>query len=435
MRLNCHLANTMRGRRAFTLIELLVVIAIIGILVALLIPAVQKVREAANQTTCKNNLKQIGLACHNYASTFRGLPPSYISKNGDVAPYIPNGWGRGSIYIAILPYMEQTALIAQWKTGLDWQDPAQPASAQQTFLPMLNCPSTPMSPRFEAQYALTVYAYPASWGGFSSLIPTTKSGVTTYAYPSASYSPNVGPVIGGSTDYAPFTEVSNGAGSALGNNWVSPYVNSFGTNPPKANINTTNLPGVGAMSVNVVTPLTSIIDGTSNTTLIGECAGRPIGYIANFQPVPAAAVSSKASPQQVAGYGGTTPSTAIITQDSTGANPGNISGGTGGAGTTWTNATQGSSWMDDHNRLQVYGTDFTGNWRAGVGGTEGYTGQFCVVNCNNFQGPDLYSFHPAGAHVLFADGSVHMVSQQVTVTTLVALVTAQGGEIATLPNQ
>src|SRR2546426_4416207 len=93
------------GRSAFTLIELLVVIAIIAILIALLVPAVQKVREAAAQTQCKNNLKQIGVAFHNYHSAQRSFPPGFASQALSTdSPSIGPGWGWGAY---LLPYLEQ----------------------------------------------------------------------------------------------------------------------------------------------------------------------------------------------------------------------------------------------------------------------------------------------------------------------------------------
>jgi prepilin-type N-terminal cleavage/methylation domain-containing protein len=133
-----------RSPAAFSLIELIVVIAIIGVLIALLMPAVQKVRESANMTTCQNNLKQIGLAMHNYHDTQGSFPVGYYDPTLWPDPDNGPGWGWGAY---LLPWLEQEGVYKQLQFDLDVGGTAN-ATVRQTYLPIFICPSDQAPPTF-----------------------------------------------------------------------------------------------------------------------------------------------------------------------------------------------------------------------------------------------------------------------------------------------
>jgi prepilin-type N-terminal cleavage/methylation domain-containing protein/prepilin-type processing-associated H-X9-DG protein len=113
-------------RSAFSLIELLVVIGIIAVLIAMLLPAVQKIREAANRLHCLNNLRQMGLALHNYHDTFKRFPPSHDRSLTPWRPPPNHGWTKDWSWMAyILPYIEQQNL---WDEGIAWAHKGDPVS-------------------------------------------------------------------------------------------------------------------------------------------------------------------------------------------------------------------------------------------------------------------------------------------------------------------
>ena len=124
-------------RRAFTLIELLVVIAIIGVLIGLLLPAVQKVREASNRTKCKNNLKQIGLALHNYEGVYGTFPM------GQRSPTSAANWR-----VYLFPYIEQENAFKMMNLNYYWNDPVWSGNqiAARTPIKTYKCPANPIAP-------------------------------------------------------------------------------------------------------------------------------------------------------------------------------------------------------------------------------------------------------------------------------------------------
>ena len=176
-------------RNGFTLIELLVVIAIIAVLIALLLPAVQQAREAARRTQCKNQLKQVALAIHNYESTHSCFPPGQIRIPFATQPRV-RGW---SMYVQLLPYFDQAPLYNGW----DFANPLNNESNGNTavILPVLICPSeslaqNPFTKPSGVRYAVTSYG---GNGGTQSHPPasTTGDGIFAGAGPAITTPPTV----------------------------------------------------------------------------------------------------------------------------------------------------------------------------------------------------------------------------------------------------
>ena len=154
-----------RFRRAFTLVELLVVVAIIAILIALLLPAVQQAREAARRTQCRNNLKQLALALHNYHETNNVWPPGNVAAfDRTTATLQGYGWTWHS---RILPFIEQAPLYQRCSTVIGSDagavtDSLQQLAAKETVIPMFQCPSQPSGDR--------------SFGSQAGLLPSNYNG-------------------------------------------------------------------------------------------------------------------------------------------------------------------------------------------------------------------------------------------------------------------
>jgi prepilin-type N-terminal cleavage/methylation domain-containing protein/prepilin-type processing-associated H-X9-DG protein len=212
-------------RRGFTLIELLVVIAIIGILIGLLLPAVQKVREAANRARCQNNLKQIGIALHNYHNSMGSFPPGSVTN----ASNINNYYGVWTIYL--LPFIEQPALYKGYNFSL------------------LNWDTTNAGQGAVRKADLSVYSCPADPFAHQLIIPESGNGgagAANQQYMTGSYRAVIGKGISGN-DYFDF---NSNAGS-LTRSW-------------RGVMHTTGFGGLTEERIETVT------DGTSNTLMVTE---------------------------------------------------------------------------------------------------------------------------------------------------------------------
>ena len=211
----------MRRRQGFTLTELLVVIAVIAVLIAILLPAVQQVREAARYVTCRNNLKQMGLALHNYETVNRTLPPSSTSAI-DLGVWSPNPaqYHLQSWASVILPYIEQQTINAQVNYDVSALDVKNQQTASQTIA-VYRCPSytglpysqSPLYTALFPRYAIRNYAAMGSttvgklyqnpngvfYAGSSTRITDVKDGTSTTIFLVETREPDAAVWIDGGT--------------------------------------------------------------------------------------------------------------------------------------------------------------------------------------------------------------------------------------------
>jgi prepilin-type N-terminal cleavage/methylation domain-containing protein/prepilin-type processing-associated H-X9-DG protein len=303
------------SKLGFTLVELLVVIAIIGVLVALLLPAVQAAREASRRMSCQNNLKQMGLGFHNFESARGGLPPRRYSSNTEMHGYV--GWGA-----IILPYMEQNAIWEKYDLRYDYYDPVN-APVTNLTIPFYKCPTTPHTS-----------AKMVSGGKATSGSQNTNKSTNFYVSTYMDYMVPNG-----------LTVPSNGWGASFSySGAASNFVNALWDSSP-----------VFTPYTPTWTPrkISEIKDGTSNTLLVNEMAGWPMIWKGGKRM------------------------DAIQSQN--------------------TNRGHWAGWQSF-----VYATYSPDGLTAG-NSTSGDTTP-CAVNCANQN--QIFGFHPAGANVLYCDGSV-----------------------------
>ena len=347
-----------RATRGFTLIELLVVIAIIAVLISLLLPAVQQAREAARRTQCRNNMKQLCLAQHNYVDVHNSFAVSFTDITVLTGLKILNVTSWSS---ALLPYIEQGNVYDQIDfsnsyNAADTQTAAAFANDISTFL----CPSAPDTGRVS-------WTIPAGTTLAAGYPPTGE----TWTHTSGRIDYEGGNGIRGFFSNKAYTSTAA----------VQEGISSSGSRHGILTWQLTASDFPGASDMQPPSEMKHVIDGLTNTILIGELASRNRLMHGRTDVTDDPAHAAEVFAQTL---------------------------------------TAGGAWGDT----------WTENWIKGSlqDGEPGVDGGPCGINCSNARGAGWYSWHSGGATIGLADGSARFLSQNVDAYVFAALITAAKGE-------
>ncbi len=365
--------NADQSRCGFTLIELFVSIGIICLLVALLLPNVRTSREAARRTQCKNNLKQFGIALHNYHDLHRQLPPAYILELNvtEANKFDRYNWTQ-TWQAALLPMMDNQELDAQLIERGGIANQAKTNELTKTDLDNHHCPSAPHESDFVTSITIPGFT---NFEGYTSSQPIE--------------------IISGQSDYSNVSGVS-GMLSQLRSQSDHSTTGPL-TDDTRGVISQPIIALGGKGNGTLLTPgesiqLRDIKDGTANTFFVVESAGRD-------------SLRKKAEI--------TTPE--VIYNGNNGEACANDPG-------CWHAARYSGGWANP----------FSGDaWIEGSPSND-KDDELCVVNCSTHKGLSSgpHSFHEGGLQVVLADGAVRFVSESISPSLFAALITRDGGEKA-----